>query len=195
VLSRLTLQNFKCFSHHEIPFRQLTIIVGRNNAGKSTIIEALRLVSLVVNNVGGMTVHDVPRWLDIAKVNVGSSPSLDNQEFNFSSVFHRYGEPPAKITAWFDSGASVVVYIGGENRVHAVIKDSARRVVTSRGQAARLDLPRVGILPQISPVADSEVILVPEYVRRKMSSTLASLHFRNQLNLLYSEAFAEFKAI
>jgi predicted ATPase len=173
----------------------VTIVVGRNNAGKSTIIEALRLVSLVVNNVGGMTARDVPRWLDIAKVNVGCSPSLDNQEFNFSSVFHRYGEPPSKITAWFDSGASVVVYVGGDNRVHGVIRDSARKVVTSRSQARRLGLPRVGILPQISPVADSEIILLPEYVRKKMASTLASLHFRNQLNLLYSESFAEFRAI
>jgi hypothetical protein len=36
---------------------------------------------------------------------------------------------------------------------------------------------------------------LPNYVRRAMSSTLASFHFRNQLNLLYEDAFAEFQEI
>jgi AAA15 family ATPase/GTPase len=49
MLNEITLQNFKCFNNNVIPFRPITIVVGRNNAGKSTIIEALRLVSLVAN--------------------------------------------------------------------------------------------------------------------------------------------------
>jgi hypothetical protein len=195
MLSEIILENFKCFKRHTIPFRPVTVVVGRNNAGKSTIVEALRLVSLVVNRLEHLPVREVPRWLDIPRVNVGVAPSLENQDFNFSSIFHRYGDPPAKITARFETGLSVVIYIGGEDRVHAVIRDSHRSIVISKGQARRLGLPLVGILPQISPVSASETILLPNYVRRAMSSTLASLHFRNQVNLLYDEAFAEFKRI
>ena len=47
MIESLILQNFRCFHKHEIPFREKTIIVGKNNAGKSSIIEALRLVSIV----------------------------------------------------------------------------------------------------------------------------------------------------
>ena len=195
MLSEVTLENFKCFRQHVIPLRPVTVIVGRNNAGKSTIVEALRLLSLVANNVEHLIVRDIPRWLDIPAVNVGFLPPLENQDFNFSNVFHRYGDPPAKITGRFDSGASVAIYIGRENRVHAVVKDARRRVISSRAQARKLELPQLGILPQIGPVADSETILIPEYVSKKMSTTLASLHFRNQLNLLYSEAFREFQRI
>ena len=96
MLVELGLENFKCFSRHVVPLRPLTIIVGRNNAGKSTIIEALRLVSLVANRLERLPVHEVPRWLDIASVNVGVTPSLENQDFNFESVFRRLGNPPAK---------------------------------------------------------------------------------------------------
>ncbi len=46
MLSELRLENFRCFEDHTIPLRPLTIIVGRNNAGKSTIVEALRIVSI-----------------------------------------------------------------------------------------------------------------------------------------------------
>jgi predicted ATPase len=194
MLTTMKLENFKCFREHTIPFRPTSIVVGRNNAGKSTIVEALRLVAIVVNRIGHLHVRDVPRWLDIPTVNRGVAPSLENQDFNFSNVFHRYGAPPARITARFENGLRIVIYIGGEDRLHAVLKDS-RNVVISQSQAVRLGVPSVGILPQISPVNASETILVPEYVRRALSSNLASLHFRNQINLLYDEAFDEFKNI
>jgi AAA ATPase-like protein len=164
MLNEITLQNFKCFNHHVIPFRPMTIVVGRNNAGKSTIIEALRLVSLVANRLEHLPVHEVPRWLDIARVNRGVAPSLENQDFNFSSLFHRYGDPPAKITARFDSGVAIVIYVGGPDRVHAVIRDAHRNVVISKAQARRLGVSQVGILPQIGPVSVSETILVAKWL-------------------------------
>jgi AAA15 family ATPase/GTPase len=46
VIEKLTVENFRGFDHHEIPFRETTIIVGANNAGKSTAVEALRLIAL-----------------------------------------------------------------------------------------------------------------------------------------------------
>jgi hypothetical protein len=195
MLSTLILNNFKCFGNQVIPFRAPTIIVGRNNAGKSTIVEALRLLSLVVNHVENLPLRGVPSWLDIPIVNGGFAPSLENYDFNFSSVFHRYNPPPARILAKFDTGVSVEIYIGGKDMLHAVIKDRSRDVVTSGRRARTLGLHRVGILPQISPLSEDEIILVPRYVRQKMSSNLASLHFRNQINLLYEEAFDDFKSI
>ena len=195
MLVEVRLQNFKCFRHHSIPLRPATIIVGRNNAGKSTIVEALRLISLVSNRIEHLPVRDVPPWLDIPKVNRGVSPSLDNQHFEFGNVFHRYGEPPAKITGRFASGVSIDIYIGGPDKIHAIIRDTRRSVVISKGQARRIGMPRVGILPQIGPLSASETILVPSYVLKSMSSSLASVQFRNQLNLLYDDAFHEFKDI
>jgi hypothetical protein len=193
--AELILENFKCFRRHIIPLRPMTIIVGRNNAGKSTIVAALRLVSLVANRLEQLPVNEVPRWLEIPKVNRGVTPSLENYDFDFSNVFHRYGDPPAKITARFESGVSVEIYIGGEDRLHAVIRDTRRSVVISKGEARRLGLPPVGILPQISPLSADEKILVADYVRRSLSSTLSSIHFRNELNSLYDESFLEFKKI
>lgn len=44
-------------------------------------------------------------------------------------------------------------------------------------------------------MSDDESILQPDYVRRCLDSNLASLHFRNQVNLLYDEAFESFKVL
>jgi len=91
--------------------RPTTIVVGRNNAGKSTIIEALRLVSLITNRLEFLSFVEVPRWLDIARVNRGVAPSLSHQDMDFESVFHSYGDPPAEITAKFSTGARITVYL------------------------------------------------------------------------------------
>jgi hypothetical protein len=195
MLKRLLLQNFKCFHNHEIPFRPTTILVGRNNAGKSTIVEALRLVSLVINRYQFLSYRGVPDWLDIPTRSRGVSPSLKGMEFSFDSVFHRYGDPPAAITAEFDTGETVKVYIGPDVHVHAVIEDSTKQLITTKGQAQKIQLPEVNILPQVAPLAREEQILTPDYVRSALSSALAPLHFRNQLNLFYDFFFEDFKQI
>ena len=48
MIKELRLENFRGFDDHRIPFNPRTIVVvGKNNAGKSTIVEALRLVALI----------------------------------------------------------------------------------------------------------------------------------------------------
>ena len=132
MLSEINLRNFKCFSRYTIPLRAITVIVGRNNAGKSTIVEALRLVSLVASRLEFLPFLNVPRWLDIPSVNVGVSPSLSNQELDFA--FHSYNDPPAEISARYESGAVITIYIGGPERVHAVVRDARRYIVVNKGR-------------------------------------------------------------
>lgn len=44
MLKRLTIENFKCFTKESISFAPLTVLVGGNGAGKSTIIQSLLLL-------------------------------------------------------------------------------------------------------------------------------------------------------
>ena len=64
MLNVIELENYRCFENHKIDFRSTTIVVGQNNAGKSTIIEALRLVSIVSSRV--LNFISVPKWLDLS---------------------------------------------------------------------------------------------------------------------------------
>lgn len=192
MLTKLQLQNFRCFNKHIIPLRPTTIIVGRNNAGKSTIVEALRLVSIVVNRYQSSNFSDVPVWLDIPKRYRGFSPSLKNMGFNFETVFYHYGEPPAIITATFDTQHIISIYIGPEGKIHAVIKSPDGTPITTKGNAKKVFLPKVGTLPFVAPLPRHEKILTSEYIHNTMSTSLAPLHFRNELNLFY-KYFNDFK--
>lgn len=109
-------------------------------------------------------------------------------------MFHQYADPPAVIDAVFSSGARVKTYIGGEDRVHAVVFDDRGTPVRSKGAALHVDLPVVEILPQIGPLEAADVVLSEEYVRRTESSGLFSKHFRNQIRV-YNNRVKTFKAM
>lgn len=164
--------------------RERSIVVGRNNAGKSTLVDALRLVSIVAGRYQALHFRSPPKWGDLPKREVGVAPSLEGMDFNTENLFHRYGEPPATITASFTNNARIKIYVGPAAELHAAIHDGDGRIVSSRAGALRLSLSQVAIMPQVAPLAQEEKLLSSEHVRRNLFSSLAPLHFRNQLHLL-----------
>lgn len=184
MLTKIRLQNFRCFDDHTIPLRQCTVVVGVNNAGKSTLVDALRLVSIVSSRYQALAIRQPPNWGHIPLREFGVSPSIEGMEFNTQNLFHRYGELPAIVTATFLSGSSIKIYIGDEGAIHAVLFDKNGLVIKSRAQALNSELGKVEIMPQVAPVERNEKILNPDYVKRNLSSVHAPRHFRNQINLL-----------
>jgi hypothetical protein len=191
MLESLRLRNYRCFQDHEMPFRPLSILVGKNNAGKSSIAEALRLVALVTARYDRLPFHNPPADFKLPLSNVGIRPSLKGIEIEYETLFHRYSEAPARLTAMFGGGATVDVFLGKE-LVHAVLRDNSAHVIKTQAGARKLALPRVSILPQIGPLQRQERLLSPEHVMGALDSRLAHLHFRNQVQLL-TEHYASFR--
>ena len=195
MLCELKLRNFRGFADHQLPLKSLTVIVGKNNAGKTTLVEALRLLSVVVSRYKNLPYRLPPGWTDLPLREYGVAPSLRNLEINFQGIFHRYDPPPANIEGIFSNGSSVSVYLNENKEIHAVIRDSKGNIIKSKNQAQQADLPLVSIMPQVTPVQLTERILTSDYVQSVMSSALSSSHFRNQLNLLYKRFFSEFQQV
>ena len=194
MITEIKISNFRGFDNHTIPLRPVTIIVGKNNAGKSTIVEALRLISAITRRFQGLNYHALPSWIDRPRRERGVFPSTDEFEFSSEAVFHRLGDPPAQITAKFSTGERVEVFIGPQLKVVGIIKDAKGEVIRSKGQANKVQLTQVGILPQIGPLLREETVLVESYVRRSVDSSRSSLHFRNQLHFL-RQHFGAFKQL
>ena len=194
MLVELHLKNFRGFEDHTVPLRPTTLIVGRNNAGKSSVVEALRLLSLVTKRFRSVGYHPAPNWGNIPRREDGIRPSLTGLELNFSTLFYRYAEPPAVVEATFANRTAVRIYIGGQDKIHAVVFDAKGRIIKTKSAAMRLDLPTVEILPQIGPLEEKEMVLTKDYVRSAVSSHLASKHFRNQLRV-FSEEVPRFRTM
>lgn len=184
MIKEITLENFRCFEHHVIPLKPTTLIVGKNNAGKSTIVEAIRLISLVATKYKGLNFKDAPIWTGLPRFTRGVIPSLKGLEINFDrSTFYGYREAPAIIQARFDSGDSLKVFIGDSNQIYALLINKNGEIIRSRAKVATLDISSVQILPQVAPLSREEKLLTPEYVIGTMGTALSHLHFRNELKI------------
>jgi hypothetical protein len=180
-LTSLHLKNYRGFRDHKIDFKPLTVLVGRNNAGKSTIVEALRFISLICARYRYLDFRQAPNWSKFPKSHYGVSPSLERTEFTWKGLFHQYNDPPAEVVASFSDGRRIAVRLGPSERIHGVLMQSDGKPVRDRSEAARADFGRLATMPQVAPLRPKETRLVGEYVRAAVDSHLAPAHFRNQL--------------
>lgn len=185
MLTGLDIANFRKFDRYKVEFSNRNLLVGPNNAGKSTLIEALRLVSIVVNRFGGLNFESPPEWLEGTERSRGVAPSLRGLDFDLGrETFHQYADPPAVITAEFTGGSTVTVYVGAGAELFAVVRDPDATAITTKSQARLFAQPRIGIQPQVGPLSRRERPLADRYVKGSLDSALAPTHFRNQLRLL-----------
>ena len=87
-ISKILVRNYRCFAHATFTFRPgLNVIIGENNAGKSALFSAMRLV--FDSGMTGLSVHDFhyaalqseepPRIVVTATIQVESDDSADDK--------------------------------------------------------------------------------------------------------------------
>ncbi|MEA2190404.1 MAG: hypothetical protein QOI73_525 [Solirubrobacteraceae bacterium] len=185
MIESLRLQNFRGFIDHTVPFKQTTVLVGANNAGKSTLVEALRIVAVVLDRLRNPHARFVepPMWLEGKHALIGVSPAVRGLPTDEAarSLFYAYDPPPAVLSATFAGGARVTVFIGPDAQVHGAAWDAAGAEITGRRQAQRLTLDVIGVQPLVAPLLRRELAHQPETIVRGDGTYLAPRHFRNQL--------------
>jgi len=192
-LLSLRIRNYRCFDDHTVDFGRATIVVGKNNAGKSTLIEAIRLVAVALKRFRNPVATPAPRWLDDFAPGNGQRLDLSRLGVQFENIFHRYGDPPAILEATFADRSRLVLFIGAEGVGHAVFFSSRGRAIRARRDIGPDGLPSISILPQVTPLEKDERVLDTEYVKQNLDSSLSSRHFRNQLMVLRQDHFESFR--
>jgi AAA15 family ATPase/GTPase len=192
MLTELRISNFRCYTDTTIHFNGTSILVGKNNAGKSTSIEALKIISTIVRKYKTARYIFPPEWVN--ERSYGISPNVENMNISDRGIFNMYGEAPAIIEAQFSNGCSIKAYIGEGLEIFAIIYDQDGIPVQNAKQAKSTELPRIEVLPQISAVLDNEKLLNQKTVDSNRATRLASRNFRNQL-FYYNEAYPAFKEL
>lgn len=194
MLKNLKIENYRCFEHHEIEFKNLSIVVGKNNAGKSTLIEVLRLIAIVISKYQTLNYESPPLQLGLPRISRGIRPSLKGIDISPENLFYHYKTGPARIEVEFQNQTKIEIHVENSDIIYAIIYDNRGRMIDSKKSALLIELPDIRILPQISPLPEKEAVLDEFYVRANLNSTRTSLHFRNQLKYNNNE-FTKFQRI
>lgn len=193
MLRKLIIKNFRCYEKSTITFNGTSILVGKNNAGKSTMIEALKIISSVTRKYRTARFIEPPEW--VPKVDsYGVSPNVENMNISDRGIFYLYGNPPAIIEAQFSNGTSIKAFVGEGLSIFALLFDENGEPIESSRMAKMVDIPIIEVLPQISAVLDTEKVLKKTTVDGNRYTRLASRNFRNQL-FYYKEVFPAFKEL
>jgi hypothetical protein len=183
LLKSLTLQNFRGFSEHRIEFGPEAILIGQNNAGKTTAIEALRVLSVCQTRAQSASFIGCPQWLSPHCQGAGFRPSLEIIDFDFANVQHGYdADSPAIIRAKFRNNSEVHIFIGrSQEEVFCQLRIGARKIIHSRTEMGGRLFGSVKVMPPVGSLLPREKVIAKERLNRYLDGYLAYRHFRNQL--------------
>lgn len=194
MLRKLSLKNYRCFENSEIDFRNISVVVGNNNAGKSTLIEALRIVEFATQKFKHANYRTPPDELGLPALTRGISLNIEHLKIDLRTIVHQYKEDAfAQIIAHFDTQVVIKIFLTHEI-VYSVIEVDGHPL-TKKYDAQKIDSLNLYIMPQIGLIREDEPRLSVETVQRDMSTRLSSRHFRNELLLYKNQHFNTFKEI
>lgn len=182
---------FKAFKSFEFNCRHFNILVGPNNAGKSTILAAFRILAAAQRLAGS-------RRPSIIKGPNGRVPGyaleLSSASVAEENIFFNYDDDEA---AWvrfkISNGNSLLLYFPevGSSYLIPELK-SGKEISLARQFKAEFSCP-VGFVPILGPVDHKEQLFKKEAAQRALFSYSAARNFRN-IWYHFPEHFEEFRS-
>lgn len=200
-LKTLKLVNYKGFEQHTISLRAENILIGANNAGKSTALGALRLIAAMlptarrtapttVGRVEGRTVRGWPI----------TAAAIESSAFSSDNIRHDFRPSETRIEVTTSSGARVVASWATAEDPDEPAPPGMLSVFPPKDTnppprtVAITMVPSIGIVPTLTPLEQHESLVTDETVKRYLSSRRSSRYFRNALWRLEADDWDEFRS-
>ncbi|TQN45583.1 putative AbiEii toxin of type IV toxin-antitoxin system [Humibacillus xanthopallidus] len=167
-------------------FGEGAYLVGPNNAGKSTLLTAIRTADVLLRQAYRRS--PAVRCQHHDRTVVAHPLSLNDFPALRDSLRHEFGNSEASLRLTWVSGAILTCVWPAE----VVEEDPFFYLERMPGMQvrsaadARAAFPPLGVIPILSPVEHSEALLTEKYVSSSVATRLSSRHFRNHLRLLQS---------
>lgn len=187
MITEIELKNYRCFEKAKIVFKDINVLVGKNNAGKSSIIEALRMVAYASQKAMSTIYKDAPIGLNISAREKGIRIDVEKLKIDLRGVVYLYEDKIAEIRANFDDKSQIRI-LANKEIAFAFLYGSDGKNIKTKTTAEKRGFTKIGILPQIGLIKENEKKLVEETVNIHRESYLSSRHFRNEI-LLYKDKF------
>lgn len=180
-------RRFKALKNFDLSLREMNVLVGPNNAGKSTVLSAFRILSEGIKMANAWK-PEYDRRGDFYKYRV----RLDRVGVSAENVFTDYDESePATVEFILGEKRSIVLNFPepGECFMHLICPEGP---VKSPTDFRKLFSIGVGQVPILTPVDPREKLYEKEAARTALVNRTASRNFRN-IWYHFPEKFPEFR--
>jgi energy-coupling factor transporter ATP-binding protein EcfA2 len=186
---KIVLRGFKQFDYFTLNCKEKNILVGPNNAGKSTALDALRIVSDVVR----YSKRNNPVRASQGEHGVCATFSLPASSLcvPIDAVTRNYSDEPARIEVKIENGNTLSVSIDAERGCIAFLTTDGKIPETTTTFKAAFPIDLI-IAPTLGPFEASEKMLSDAYVKASENTRIAHRHFRNILHRKSKEEFTAF---
>lgn len=178
---------FKQFENFTLNCKDRNILVGPNNAGKSTTLDALRIVSDVLRH----SKRNRPLKMSQPDDGVCATFNISAQSLSIpiASANRNYSDDPARIEVQLSNSNCLVVILDSREGCSAYLRTDGRIPETAGSFRAAFPIDLV-IAPTLGPFEAAERLLNDETVRSSENTRLSHRHFRN---ILYRKSDSDFQ--
>ncbi|MEU9160188.1 AAA family ATPase [Streptomyces sp. NPDC048424] len=187
MIKEIRFANFKAFENFTMTFKDASLLVGPNSAGKSTILTALRLAEACLK----LAKRTRPSSSDLHAGSYYLSYPVPTRDFAAlnESVRHNFRDDETMVELSWRNGSRMRI-VWPERSPYEDEPNPFFYLLDAQGKPPRLPasvktiFSTIGVIPTLSPLEHEEPILERETVRKNLSTRLSSRHFRNQMRLL-----------
>jgi AAA15 family ATPase/GTPase len=191
-ITGIKFTNYKTFKSYNVPLTSFNIMVGPNNAGKSTIIGALKLLSEGIKKANSRKPSFIRDLND--NLVLGYELDLNQSPIAIENVFYNYDDTtPAVVRFSLSNNAFIQVFFPSAG-ICLMNIDAEDFTVRSPLDFKKFIGINIGFVPILSPVENHEQLFQKEAARLAISSSRASRNFRN-IWYHYGEDFEEFREL
>lgn len=187
---RVEFERFKAFKKFTLHLRHFNILVGPNNAGKSTVLVAFRILAAAMRKANSRS----------AKLLRGPTATVYGHAIDLSSIsvaeeniFYNYDDSlPATVTFTLANNNQLVLYFP-EQGVCFLIPEAHGALVKSPSNFRSHFNCSIGFVPILGPIEHVEHLYEKEAARQALFNYQAARNFRN-IWYHFPEKFDDFRS-
>jgi energy-coupling factor transporter ATP-binding protein EcfA2 len=182
---------YKAFQNFQIALQDFNVLVGPNNAGKSTIIGAFRILAEGLRRARAkspepINVKGFSGW--------GYRLNISDLPIASENIFFDYDDSePAQIRFRLSNGNHLRLYFPEQSECIFIAETNDRTPRSPSQFKAHFDI-EIGFVPILGPVDQKELLYSKEAARLALLAAGASRNFRN-IWFHYPDGFGEFREL
>lgn len=191
-ITLIKFSNYKSFKQFSVSLNEFNILVGPNNAGKSTVIGALKILAEGLRKARSRK----PILIEDPNNNqiFGYEIDLSQVPVATENVFHNYDDStPAIIKFRLSDNSYLQVFFPSKNTCFFNY-ESDNRIIRSPKEFIEFVNVEIGYVPILGPVDHTEKLYQKEAARLALLTHTASRNFRN-IWYHYNEDFDNFREL